>query len=103
MTSWVGRIKIIITLLNLFNTLPWRFGFFYTLLFDSSCVIVPSITNSVTVALIIICQIRRNASVLVFLPFVVFLIVRVFYVRPGKVVTSDKKIYRDFRKIGDTA
>lgn len=101
MTSWVGRIKIIITLLNLFNPLPWRFGSFYTLLFDSSCVIVPSITNSVTVALIIICQIRRNASVLVFLPFVGFF--RVFYVRPGEVVTSDKKIYRDFRKIGDTA
>lgn len=39
MTSWVGRIKIIITLLICLILYPWRFGSFYTLLFGSSCVI----------------------------------------------------------------
>ena len=90
MTSWVGRIKIIITLLNLFNPLPWRFGFFYILLFESYCVVVPSITNLVTIALISYLPNKKEYLKPCF-SFVRFLIVRVFYVRPGKVVTSDKK------------
>ena len=93
MTSWVGRIKIIITLLNLFNPLPWRFGFFYILLFDSYGFVVPSITNLVTIALISYLPNKKeclNPCFSVFCAFF-FFIVRVFYVRPGKVVTSDKK------------
>lgn len=90
MTSWVGRIKIIITLLNLFNPLPWRFGFFYILLFESYCVVVPSITNLVTIALISYLPNKKECLNPCF-SFVLFFIVRVFYVRPGKVVTSDKK------------
>ena len=90
MTSWVGRIKIIITLLNLFNPLPWRFGFFYIQLFESYCVVVPSITNLVTIALISYLPNKKECLNPCF-SFVLFFIVRVFYVRPGKVVTSDKK------------
>ena len=90
MTSWVGRIKIIITLLNLFNPLPWRFDFFYTLLFDSSCVVVPSITNSVTIALISYIPNKKECLSPCFSAFCGFFN-RVFYVRPGKVVICDKK------------